>query len=468
MNQIKSIHWDFNKNKEILEQILDYQKESNELVPFGYKKENFNTLKLETKKLIEDKFQISLKDKLIISNGHQPEIHHPGILFKDIITSLIAKKLNQVAIHIIVDTDAFEFQIPFPQKRKDFLVLEQIHFKSNEIFSSYKLNEENKNQILDSMKTLRNELDLFIPEIYIKTSYEYIDLIIKEIEKENSITEISFLIREKFFKENEISILQINISELLNLNSFKSLVYLIKNNFKEFREAYNSSLLDYRKEHKIKNHAQPIPDLGEDELPFWILNPSSNERVPLKFNDQIEDKKILPKAITLTMFLRLFLSDFFIHGKGGGRYEEVSEKIYERFFKIKASPYSVASITYNLNPTEKFSFVNLDEKILEQNLRDIEYSPEKFLPVENEFSKQKKLIQNEFKNPESNKKELHKKIEELNSEMRILLKEKKLELEKTKSILPEILKTKEVFQTRNLPFYLYDLNEMLNLEFKDF
>lgn len=468
MSQIQSIHWDFDKNLEIINQILNHQKNLENLIPLGFVKETFLELKIEIRKFLENKFQISLDNKLIISNGHQPEIQHPGILFKDILTHLIAKKLNAIAIHIIVDTDATEFEISLPKSKNQFLFLNHIHIKSNEIFSKFKLKESEKKEIIDYLEILKEELNLFIPENYILISLEYINFIISELEKNTSLTKISFLIREKFFKENSIEIYQVPISELIQLSSFQFLVNLIKNNFDSFREAYNSSLTDYRKEHKIKNHAQPIPDLNEEELPFWVLNCSTNERATLKKNEALEDKIILPKAITLTMFLRLFLSDFFIHGKGGGRYEEVSEKIYEKFFKIKASPYSVASITFNLNFSEKFNFANIDEKALEQNLREIEYSPEKFLDSENELTKQKKIIQAEFKNPDSNKKELHKKIEELNSEMKKLVQSKKLDLEKTKSILPEILKTKEVFQNRTFPFFLYDMNEVKKLEFKDF
>ncbi len=468
MSQIQSIHWDFTKNQEIIQNILNHQKNIENLIPFGFTKEIFFGFKLEIKKFLENKFQISFDNKLIISNGHQPEIQHPGILFKDILTDLIAKKLNAIAIHVIVDTDATEFNISLPKSKNQFLFLNQIHIKSNEIFSKFNLKEIEKKEIINYLKKLNSEMNLFIPENYISSSLEYSNFIISELEKNTSLTKISFLIREKFFKDNSIQIYQIPISELIQLSSFQFLVKLIKENFNTFREAYNSSLAEYRKEHKIKNHAQPIPDLNEEELPFWVLNFTTNERVTLKKDESWEGKIILPKAITLTMFLRLFLSDFFIHGKGGGRYEEVSEKIYEKFFKIKASPYSVASITYNLIFPEKFNFANIDEKTLEQNLRDIEYSPEKFLDSENEFVKEKKIIQAEFKNLDSNKKELHKKIEELNSQMKKLVQNKKEDFEKTKSILPEILKTKEVFITRTFPFFLYAMNEIKNLEFKDF
>jgi hypothetical protein len=93
------------------------------------------------------------------------------------------------------------------------------------------------------------------------------------------------------------------------------------------------------------------------------------------------------------MFMRLFITDFFIHGKGGGRYEEVSEHIIKEFFKIEAAPYEVASATMNLNKTKWFSVPDIDEKELELKLRDSVYSPEKFLDHSHPLVLQKKELQ---------------------------------------------------------------------------
>ena len=159
--------------------------------------------------------------------------------------------------------------------------------------------------------------------------------------------------------------------------------------------------------------------------------------------------------------MRLFMTDFFIHGKGGGRYEEVSEHFIKEFFKIEAAPYEVASATMHLNKTEWFPVPDIDEKELELKLRDAVYSPEKFLDHTNPLVIQKKELQSKFKNPDSDKKELHKEISSLNEQMAKLILPEKEKLEKTKSQLPIIQHTNMIFQSRTLPFYYYNMNELI-------
>jgi hypothetical protein len=155
------------------------------------------------------------------------------------------------------------------------------------------------------------------------------------------------------------------------------------------------------------------------------------------------------------------MTDFFIHGKGGGRYEEVSEHIIKEFFKIEAAPYEVASATMNLNKTEWFPVPDVDEKELELKLRDAVYSPEKFLDHSHLLAIQKKELQSKFKNPDSDKKALHKEISDLNEEMGKLIDPEKQKLEALKSQLPVIQHTSQVFQSRTLPFYYYDMDELI-------
>ena len=46
--------------------------------------------------------------------------------------------------------------------------------------------------------------------------------------------------------------------------------------------------------------------------------------------------KIRTRALTTTMFARLFLADLFIHGIGGGIYDELTDRIIERYYGFPA------------------------------------------------------------------------------------------------------------------------------------
>ena len=49
-----------------------------------------------------------------------------------------------------------------------------------------------------------------------------------------------------------------------------------------------------------------------------------------------------PRALTLTLFARLCLGDFFIHGIGGGKYDEVTDAIIRDYFGVEPPAYPSA------------------------------------------------------------------------------------------------------------------------------
>jgi hypothetical protein len=144
---------------------------------------------------------------------------------------------------------------------------------------------------------------------------------------------------------------------------------------------YNASLAEYRTQNKIKNPGRPMPDLrltdDEIESPFWIDDLSAGTRrrgsvrrqgtrlfidAPDPFDldaskdgwtaaDELlgwlrrHNLRLSPRAITLTLFLRTLLADQFVHGIGGGRYDQVTDGFIERFFGIEAPKFAVTPAT---------------------------------------------------------------------------------------------------------------------------
>jgi hypothetical protein len=55
--------------------------------------------------------------------------------------------------------------------------------------------------------------------------------------------------------------------------------------------------------------------------------------------------RLSPRALTLTMFLRLFIADQFVHGIGGARYDQVLDKLISMHFGIEPPEFAVATAT---------------------------------------------------------------------------------------------------------------------------
>src|ERR1051326_8665104 len=45
-------------------------------------------------------------ERPLVGTGHQTELHHPGVWVKDVLSNLVASKLDGVAYHFAVDTDS--------------------------------------------------------------------------------------------------------------------------------------------------------------------------------------------------------------------------------------------------------------------------------------------------------------------------------------------------------------------------
>ena len=133
----------------------------------------------------------------------------------------------------------------------------------------------------------------------------------------------------------------------------------------DFANDYNAALSEYRREHKVRTPGRPMPDLkvsaDECEVPFWLDSLAAGTRTRaavLRRGDRwvlrapapsgvelalrpeaaspaaagelagwlgTHDLRLAPRALTLTTVLRLLLADQFVHGIGGGRYDQVTD-----------------------------------------------------------------------------------------------------------------------------------------------
>jgi hypothetical protein len=88
--------------------------------------------------------------------------------------------------------------------------------------------------------------------------------------------------------------------------------------------------------------------------------------------------KIRPRALITTIYARLVLSDLFIHGIGGAKYDELTDSVIRRFFGIEPPAYITATATFRL-PIER-PHISLDElRESARRLRELRYRPELFM-----------------------------------------------------------------------------------------
>jgi hypothetical protein len=152
----------------------------------------------------------------------------------------------------------------------------------------------------------------------------------------------------------------------------------------ELADHYNRALADYRRRAGIKSPGRPMPDLRASadaaESPFWFddLAAAGRQRLVLHRPEgsphwtiatdagrlELDPRKdatsaaaellqflrrhnlrLAPRALTLTTFLRLFVADQWVHGIGGGRYDQVADRIIQSFFGLEPPRFAVATAT---------------------------------------------------------------------------------------------------------------------------
>ena len=146
-----------------------------------------------------------------------------------------------------------------------------------------------------------------------------------------------------------------------------------------FAEVYNAAIRAYRKANRIDSANHPAPELADGEAPFWVRTGSEGRRA--RATAASDPAQLRPRALTLTLFARVCLGDFFIHGIGGGKYDEVTDAIIRDYFRVEPPAYQVLSATLHL-PLPGFPSTPDDLKHAERRVRDLHWNPQRHLSPE--------------------------------------------------------------------------------------
>ncbi|VAX19515.1 hypothetical protein MNBD_NITROSPINAE01-164 [hydrothermal vent metagenome] len=434
----------------------------------------------------------------IIATGHQPAIFHPGVMIKIVAMNKKAKELNATPLFITVDSDEFRGEsfsvpevsskklgkknvtlLPAPNEQKIFEQVSAPSFEQIERVLKTELEDLSKSESLHMhAKALSCYLKRLSPDIFATAKTLADTLIIMRRVWDEPVAEGK-------------GYLELPVSLLCDTPSFLAFAENIFENIEDFFNVYNGELAKYRKLRKLRYPANPFPDLavrndGWLETPFWgITEDTSRTRLFVKRDDNgkiilstgdgtqtasVTDiasgsLKIRPKAITLTIYLRLFVLDLFIHGVGGAKYDTITDKIIERFYKITPPGYACISATMGLdvpieNPQEKIDVITKNIRLAEQN-------PEKVAGEDREdiaiLAQKKNLLVEKMAHPETDRKTTGLMIKELNNKMKTLMAPEIKRLKETLSSLEESMGEWETARARDYPFFLTDPQKLRSL-----
>jgi hypothetical protein len=286
---------------------------------------------------------------------------------------------------------------------------------------------------------------------------------------------------------------EIPVSAVCRTEAFGCFAYHIISELPRFRTIYNEVLAEYRRRYGIRSRSHPVPDLGADgdwlEAPFWgwhseqpkrerlyarqtangIELRSGSRSWPVLRAREPDPIRLRPwpgldrrgfnfrsRALTNTLFARLFLADLFVHGIGGGKYDELTDEIIRRFYHCEPPHYLVLSATRLLPlPTEPVS--GADCRQLAQTLRDLHWNPQRHLKdgtMEKLAAAKQEWIDREPASQPA-RRERFEKLRELTAKLREPLVRRENALRGELAECERHLQTNAVLRRRDYPFVLY-------------
>lgn len=351
----------------------------------------------------------------IIQTGHAPTLVHPGILIKYGLVNNLAQQVQGIGLNLIVDSEVCRnplFRIPHINGNHSSL--EEIPLISKTADLPF---EEMRATDLDKLKELRKSVMHSIHNAEMKYAFsEFMDILIKLHKETKHCRDLITFSRYAFTQRFNIVNQEVPLSLICKSEPFFEFFLHIAENMRTFFDTYNTALNGYRKEKMIRSRANPLPNLERQgeivELPFWIwgkdmprerlfasLGKESQMRLMYKkemvaelnfsvsgnhlenlttlVNIKDAGLNIRPRAIINTLYARMFVSDLFVHGIGGAKYDLITDEIIRKFYGVEPPSYATISGTLHL-PYEQQSVTEKEREGLRHTIKDMRNHPENY------------------------------------------------------------------------------------------
>jgi hypothetical protein len=298
----------------------------------------------------------------VIAAGHQPEMYHPGVWIKNFAIESLAHRFNAAPLNLVVDSDTIKsaaIQVPVwnsdpAEVRRELVAFD--HSPGEEPYVQRPIYDPKQFREFSSTVEPITRNWPFRPMLRNVWGYAVWEFdkvrrsSLEETGEEQSPTLMWCLTVARRIWESDWGC---NIREafLMSLDRRPFVAHVLLD-LPQFHSIYNACVAAYRRKYKLRSHSHPVPDLAKDgdflEAPFWWYEagsrqrrrlfvrlrpdrfdlrpgfdgePISISRKELVHSGELAQRgvQIYTRALTTTMFIRLFLADLFVHGIGGSK-----------------------------------------------------------------------------------------------------------------------------------------------------
>lgn len=309
---------------------------------------------------------------LVVATGHQCELHHPGVWVKDVLIDALARTSGAVALHLAVDTDAPKhLTLRWPGGAlpvSDDPAAAWAPWSGLLAAPSPEHAKAVRAAIADAARQwpFLPCATAAPPEAPMSRDARLPDYLLDRAAAFDAML--------------GLGVRRALLSPLLDSAAWARFVAAILADLPRFIEHYNAALAAYRAAVGIASPMRPMPDLLRNsdriEAPFWLDDLAGGARARLMLERdgerwrlvagtrthaiadasprgaeqlraflQAGSLRVAPRALTLTLLLRLCVADLFVHGIGGGRYDQVTDRLIETYVGARLPGFAVATAT---------------------------------------------------------------------------------------------------------------------------
>ena len=436
--------------------------------------------------------------ELIVVTGHQPEFYHPGIWVKDFLLQRLSDETGAAAVDLVVDSDGFEvLEVHSPCLRPEVRVC-RAYLAVGTQDGCYSCTPVPSLDDVDLFcKAGAEHLSTLSAPALGHHFARFCEGLRGAVPDAKNLAELVTFARRRFEAAAGSDYLELPVTAMAGSEAFATFVAHLALDAAAFADAYNAALAEYRERTGTRGAAQPFPDLDVEgdlvELPLWLLGGGRRTvwaragAHPALVVDGVDvcdlgetalaPRRILdaglalaPKALALTLFTRLLVADLFIHGVGGGRYDQVTDDVFRRYLGIEPTPFVVASMTVYL-PLGARVVADAEVEAATMALNRLRHNPDQMLDdVEFDtaaeranataLAAEKAMLVRAIAAPDADKKTVGARIREVNALLAALLEPREREMESDLDELRRMQQASEILTDRTYPFCFWSPEEI--------
>ena len=381
-----------------------------------------------TRRFAPDATLPALSEELpLVLTGHQPVLFHPGVWAKNFAASRLAGEVGGIAVNLVVDNDTrgsvgvsvpiladgrvtrgqINYDVPQPS-----LPWEEATVVDRELFRSF------PQRVAEALRPWGIEplLTSYWPEV------------VTSVEQGERLVDALASARNRLERRWGLSNLEVPLGAVCQTEAFHWFCADLLCRLPEVHRVYNDTVTQYRVVNRVRNAQHPVPNLKSEgetlEAPFWVWKPGERKRGRLfaravdgaiLLTDGERDVATLPmpasgdlccaarelarlaatgwklrtRALTTTLFARVFLADLFVHGIGGAKYDEMTDRLIAKLYGLPAPTFLTLTTTVHLplvplaaseeQSGELAAATPEDVARVESQIRQLEFHPEEFL-----------------------------------------------------------------------------------------